>query len=288
MTDDSGVVRGNATGTVTYAGAGARGVTLEGLFAGGAHVTMRFPLTDEEHPETTFTTKLQCDGLIPAQVAQAASLLAAIARGGILNVSLDVHELARGVISPGGEEYPWHLQALADAASDLDAIQRATSVYFPMPNSDISGEERVWLRALRIVHEGGLVAIPQRQLGVFAHPDIPEQDWEPDGALKTVLVPWPVDQMDLMGASVPIPPTFVISPKARIDGFAAAARDATERVPSPRMFTVIPTPDSAFLMYRNDGGLNDTSGQPSPWGLPGVEELPTVPVNLASDAEGAS
>lgn len=279
VTGKDGSTLQRATGQVTFAGIGSQAVTIEGLFSGGAHVTLRLPF--EEGAATDFDMQLRAVGLSPGAVAQSASLLAAMARGSQIAIALDGNAVAKGALSDGDTEYARHLQGLADSAADLAAIQWATSTSFPMPHEDISGEDRVWLRALRIVHEGGLVAIPRRVFGIHAHPNVPEADWPRDGEFKSVLFGWPSDEIEVLGTRIPIPPVWVVCPKTQIDGFAEAARGATDGVPNPRMFTVTAAEDASFLMYRLDGGLKDTSGRPAPWSLPEIEEPPVLPLTFA-------
>ncbi|WP_433732668.1 hypothetical protein ACQP0C_10115 [Nocardia sp. CA-129566] len=137
-------------------------------------------------------------GREPREVWRGIELRHAIRNATTAQIHVDGNFLstaALGSVAP--DESGAELSALADAARDLDLVQDRTGTIFAMPD-EIDTVQRIWLRALRIILDGGIAPLPRSAVQGYTHPGTTLPD-NKDGDLHSSLVNYPVGIIELFG-----------------------------------------------------------------------------------------
>lgn len=261
--DGAGEVLVDDEGTVSYGALGNSGHTLEMSLSGNVAVEMRAPLREGE--SVHLTMRQRAESASPAQVRDGAALISAISRAATMEVHLDgskMHVLG----SPqenADPEYLTRLEGLRLAADDLAVIQQHLRQNFPMPDV-IDPIERLWIRALRIVLEGGVAPVPLDKMKVELLESIDLETLDHGQKHQALWLSEKGESVHLAGRHLRLPALAYCHPEVT---FAVNAENRTA--------VGNPVNGEVFVLYA-PGLLQDRSGHVTPWNLPKVTE-PKVP-----------
>lgn len=260
---------GSFEGIVTHAGRGQLGGALEVGFESGLDVIVCLPFT--EGTNGTVTTRLHLDGLSPESTRRCIGMVLRLHDADTAEIVLDGLSLAKVGGFAGGRdaEYMTALRMVYEAADDLAVIQRETGVYFPMPKQ-IKGDERLWIRTIRLMLGGHAAPVPRKVYRGVARPDIDPASILEEGTLAIVM---PGNEITVAGHPVPLDPFVIYHPHAVFSGVSDSFQDVKLGVEHPREFEVRPADETAFVAYlpdRLDPGVQTST----PWSISGVDDPP--------------
>lgn len=275
--DERGANLGSFTSPIIHGGTGIAGWSLETSPAQGLQVVVCAPWTAAADGE--FAVHLDLDGLDPEGTRKAIRAYLAIHRAVTTDISIEGVRLCRmGAPERDADDLSNRVHQLFEAADDLVVIQEAFGVYFPMPD-EIVGIERLWLRAFRLMWEGGFAPIPRQVLRGVATPDLAPVQMLDEAAL---LLPMDGGNVVLAGIPLAVPDYTIYHPHVRIEGVRESAADARSGVVEPRQFAARPADDTPFVAFF-PRRLRPGEARSTPWNLPGVAEPPTLFVPRAAN-----
>nr|GLK33481.1 hypothetical protein GCM10017611_03230 [Rhodococcus wratislaviensis] len=268
--DDTGLETTVQEGLITRFSRGTGGYSITAGFHRSLEITMLVPFTVGNKGRSTIT--LDTTGCEPREVYRGIDLRQAIRQAETIQIHLDGKKLSTlGVDQHHGEINDSELMETADIARDLDRVQDRTGSIFAMP-TEVSGLERIWLRVLRIILDGGIAPIPRRALEGYTHPggDI---DSEPCTSLAVF-----GSTVQLFGRPLQLSgPLAYFHPSTAVE--ARGKRDAAGSIP----FRMTGTDNTVFVAYL--GNVVKTVTEITPWGLPGIDEPPVPRLNPKKESE---
>lgn len=269
--DDTGIETTIQEGLITRCAFGTDGCSITAGFHRSLEITMLVPFTAGDEGRATIT--LDMSGCAPREVYRGIDLRQAIGQAETIQIHLDGRKLSTlSLDSPDGEIDDSELMVIADIARDLDRVQDRTGSIFAMP-AEISALERIWLRILRIILDGGIAPIPRRTLDGRTHPR-GEIDPEPCTSLAVF-----ENTVELFGRHLQLSgPLAYFHPSTAIEPIGTRDKDGS--IP----FRIVGTDNTVFVAYL--GNIVTTTTEITPWGLTGIDE-PAVP-NLNPRGSGTS
>lgn len=260
--DDTGLEIGVHEGLISRCAFGPGGCSITAKFHRSLEISMLVPFTAGDDGHATIT--LDTTGCEPREVYRGIDLRSAVRRTETLQIHLDGEPLCILTMHRAPEQVDdAELMIFADVARDLDRVQDRTGSIFPMP-TEITGLERIWLRVLRIILDGGIAPIPRLTLDGHTHPG---GDVDPDPC--SVLAVFGDGTVQLFGRQLQLrAPLAYFNPAATVE--AISERDETGSLP----FRIRGMDDTVFVAYL--GNVVKTTTEITPWGLAGVDE-PLVP-----------
>lgn len=260
--DDTGLETTVQEGLITRCSYGSEGCSITAGFHRSLEITMLVPFTVGGKGRSTIT--LDTTGCEPREVYRGIHLRQAIRQAETIQIHLNGQKLSTLSIDEHfGETDDSDLMVTADIARDLDRVQDRTGSIFAMP-TEVSGLERIWLRILRIILDGGIAPIPRRALNGHTHPgrDIGKSE------LCSSLAVFG-NTVELFGRPLQLTgPLAYFHPSTSFE--ARGKRNAAGSVP----FRMTGTDNTVFVAYL--GNIVKTTTEITPWGLPGIDE-PAVP-----------
>jgi hypothetical protein len=151
-------------GTITHAGPGPAGGTIEADFCEG-HLTVRMRLTytttpaDEVFGPPGMDLSYDFAGTRPGLVAEILSTARLVQLAKRIEILVDGLSLAT-VALPLPETYDAELVAVEEYAADLDIVQRHVGRRFTMP-THMNDDDRIRMRVARALVQGHIVASPR-------------------------------------------------------------------------------------------------------------------------------
>ncbi|GAA3131342.1 hypothetical protein GCM10020255_005190 [Rhodococcus baikonurensis] len=207
-------------------------------------ITMLVPFAPGDTGSSSIT--LDTTGCEPREVHRGIGLRQAIRQAETIHIHLDGKKLSTLRI----DEYPdeiddSELRTTADIARDLDIVQDRTGSIFAMP-TEISGLERIWLRILRIILDGGIAPIPRTTLNGHTHPG-----GEINPELCASLAVFHNATVQLFDRPLQLrAPLAYFHPKTSIQ--ALGARDSAGSIPSKRQAPTTPSSSPTRKRRQND------------------------------------
>lgn len=268
--DDTGLETTAQEGLITRGSYGSDGCSITAGFHRSLEITMLVPFTVNSKGRSTIT--LDTTGCEPREVYRGIDLRHAIRRAETIQIHLDGQKLSTLTVDKhfGGIDDA-DLTATADIARDLDRVQDRTGSIFAMP-TEISGLERIWLRILRIILDGGIAPIPLRVLDGQTHPG-----GEVRSGLCASLAVFK-NTVQLFDRTLRLTgPLAYFHPSTSIE--AHGKRNAAGSIP----FRTTGTDQTVFVAYL--GSIVKTVTEITPWGLPGIDEPPVPKLNPKKDPE---
>lgn len=259
--DDTGIETAVQEGLITRCAFGTDGYSITAEFHRSLKITLLAPFTAGAEGRATIT--LGIAGCEPREVYRGIDLKHAIPQAKMIQIHLDGRKLSTLSLGERDSEIDApELMVIADIARDLDRVQDRTGSIFAMP-AEISALERIWLRVLRIILDGGIAPIPRHTLNGHTHPGL-EIDPEPCTSLlrfgNTIELFGRL--LRLSGPLVYFHPSTVIEP--------IGTRDADGSTP----IRITGTDSTVFVAYL--GNVVTTTTEITPWGLTGINE-PAIP-----------
>jgi hypothetical protein len=268
--DGAGLETAAQEGTITRCARGLNGYAITAGFHRSLRITMLVPFAPGDTGSSSIT--LDTTGCEPREVHRGIGLRQAIRQAETIHIHLDGKKLSTLRI----DEYPdeiddSELRTTADIARDLDIVQDRTGSIFAMP-TEISGLERIWLRILRIILDGGIAPIPRTTLNGHTHPG-----GEINPELCASLAVFHNATVQLFDRPLQLrAPLAYFHPKTSIQ--ALGARDSAGSIP----FQTAGADNTVFLAYL--GNVVKTTTEITPWGLSGIDEPPVPKLNPKSEA----
>ena len=275
--DASGQQKGTFPGRSTGGNRGNGGLSLVVQFFDCITMTLLMPEPGRESGEDVRVDVKSVSPVDPAAAAKSTALNLALFESASFKIDIDGRHLAtfrRGCPQQdGGTD---QLRKVHEFVSDLNRIQQETSVFFDVPD-EISGQDRVWARCVRLMLEGKAVLVPG---GTFTGRPNPGTASEPpisdDGLGAIVFDRGRV--LELCGHRIPIPTVRCYHPIVRLDGVREAFADSRSDNPRGLGFTMTATGNDAFLAFMPERYSRETVTA-TPWNLTGICEplpLPTT------------
>jgi hypothetical protein len=259
--DDTGLETTVQEGLITRCANGSDGYSITAGFHRSLEITMLVPFTVGEKGRSTIT--LDTTGCEPREVYRGIDLRQAIRQAETIQIHLDGRKLSTLSLDEHHSEIDDSgLTVTADIARDLDRVQDRTGSIFVMP-TEISGLERIWLRVLRIILDGGIAPIPLRVLDGHTHPGR-EVKSGPCASLAVF-----GNTIQLFGRTLRLTgPLAYFHPSTSIE--ARGKRNAAGSIP----FRATGTDDTVFVAYL--GSVVKTTTETTPWELSGIDD-PAIP-----------
>lgn len=262
--DEAGEILVDDEGTVSYGAMGNAGHTLEMSLSGNVTVELRAPLQAGE--PVNLTMRQGAESASPAHVRDGAAIISAISRAATMEVHLDGHKMhVLGSPQENADlEYLTRLEGMRLAADDLAVIQQHLRQNFPMPE-EIDPIERLWIRALRIVLEGGVAPVPLDRMKVELLESIDLETLDHSQKHTALWFSEKGESVHLAGRDLRLPALAYSHPEVT---FAVNTENRTS--------VISPVNGEVFVLYA-PALLQDKSGHVTPWNLAKVAE-PKVPL----------
>ncbi|WP_328664636.1 hypothetical protein [Nocardia salmonicida] len=266
--DANGIASASAEGPITRLARGPDGYTIAATFHHSLHLEFHTPIEVGSAGETTMT--LTVEGREPREVWRGIELRHAIRDATTAKIHIDGNFLSTAALEPvASDEAGAGLSALADAARDLDLIQDRTGTIFAMPD-EIDTLQRIWLRVLRIVLDGGIAPLPRHSVQGYTHPGVALPD-EEDGDLRASLVNYPTGVVELFGRSLNLGgPLRYYHPSTFLEALDSELDDS-----GSQPFRMTSSDQTVFVAYI--AGRVTTTTTVTPWSIRGITE-PDTPV----------
>ncbi|MGK8501296.1 caspase family protein [Nocardia asiatica] len=265
--DRSGVEIVDREGRIARASSGGDGLSITALFHHSLGITMQVPYAVGSSGQCTI--EFDMAGCEPRDVYRGIELRNAVKEAVTIQIYLENQKLCTmGTDSDtGSDDVDPVFTVAADIARDLDRVQDRTGSIFAMPEK-ISGLERIWLRIIRIILDGGIAAIPRATLNGITHPD----GALPSGDLHAAMADFPEGIIELFGRHLRLgAPLRYYHPSATIK--PTGKRDKSGSIP----FHIASSDGTSFVAFL--AGRVTTTTQITPWRLSGIDEplMPTLP-----------
>ncbi len=248
-------------GPITRFAPGTTGYTVGAKFHHTLLVELHMPV--KVGSEGNVTLKLDLNQPEPREVWRGIDLVYAIRAAATIQIHIDGNPLAVIKLAPADRdsEDPG-LLALAEAARDLDIVQDRTGTIFAMPE-EINSVERILLRVLRIILDGGIAPIPRYTIHGNTHPGsaVPS-----DGKLHASMVDFPDGIVELFGRPLRLGgPLRFYHPSTVIE-----ALDGKPQNSGSRPFRMTSSDKTVFVAYV--AGRVTTTTRVTPWSVHGIED----------------
>ncbi|WP_433678803.1 hypothetical protein [Nocardia sp. CA-119907] len=270
--DADGAASASEEGPITRVAQGTAGYTIAATFHHSLHLELCAPIVAGEAGEATMSLTLE--GREPREIWRSIELRRAIRNATTAQIHIDGNFLstaALGSIAP--DEYGTELADLAEAAHDLDLVQDRTGTIFAMPD-EIDRIQRIWLRVLRIILDGGIAPLPRRAVQGYTHPGatLPEdEDEDEDGELRASVVNYPAGVIELFGRPLRLGgPLRYYHPSTFTEVLDRETDDS-----GSRPFRMTSSDGTVFVAYI--AGRVTTTTTVTPWSIRGITE-PNTPV----------
>lgn len=287
--ETDGAMLASHSGTVTRFDRGLIGGSLQAAFYGSARLTFLFPL-DPEKAEGKLDLTLDFQGVLPAQAISSIELLEDLRQAAQLELRIDGRVLCT-IGAPDdphvGAQYE-ELGRLREIAEDLEIVQRHTRQTFSVPG-EISAEDRLYLRCMRLLIDGHCVVMPgQRELTfTLSGEDGPHLRSLLSGDFHRLAGVYERFGYEMFGRKLMLGETTILLPKARtVDGEPALA--ALESGTAAGHKLTMECVDDLSVWYFMPSRLNvgtDDAIRPIPWGLPEYPDPPDI-TYFATDGPG--
>lgn len=271
--DDEGKAHRSYSGEATHGGAGGRGYSLKATFYGVLDLEVLLP-----KDEGTVTLNMQWDArnALPANIVRATEAYEDLYRRPGVRLTLDGRSLC-SLRRPAAQADPTgsmaEVRELHDLAEDLAAVQHASGIDFPLPES-INGLDRVWLRVVRLMLAGQRVTHPtQSQLEfTLGGGDAPEVREFLDRDARAFFASFEGVQLELGEQVLPLPILSIYSPSVRVPEREAALRALDSGSAEGMRLHVLPSNGGNFSIYLPEYLRGETVPNVTPWGLAGFDE----------------
>lgn len=162
-------ITADSEGVITQAAVGTSGCTLTATFHRSLQVTMLLPEKAGEQGKVTLELDLQ--DREPREVHRGITLAQSVRQSAQARIYLDGEQIAWVKMNPSDHALDEGLVAYGEAAADLDIVQDRTGSIFLMPET-MTVSDRIWIRILRIILDGGIAPTPLRSFKANSHPGI--------------------------------------------------------------------------------------------------------------------
>ncbi|MCP2291524.1 hypothetical protein [Nocardia amikacinitolerans] len=270
--DADGTATAHAEGPITRIAPGTTGYTIAATFHHSLHLELRAPMQAGKPGEANMTLTL--GGREPREVWRGIDLRHAICEAVTAQVHVDgIPYFTAQLDAAVSDEDQRSLSALADAARDLDVVQDRTGTIFAMPD-EINALQRIWLRVLRIILDGGIAPLPRNSVQGRTHPGA---TLPTDGELHAALVDYRPGIVELFGRPLNLGgPLFYYHPCTRTEVLDAEPDDL-----GCYPFRMTSSDETVFVGYI--AGCVTTTTVVTPWSVEGIEDpdTPTLPVGAS-------
>jgi len=253
-------ITADSEGLITQAAVGMSGCTLTATFHRSLQMTMLLPEKAGEQGKVTL--KLDLQGCEPREVHRGIALAQSVRQSAQARVYLDGEQIAWVKMDPSDHALDEGLVAYGEAAADLDVVQDRTGSIFLMPET-MTVSDRIWIRILRIIFDGGIAPTPLQSFNANSHPGISIGD----PTVNTALVRCENFNIEICGHALHLSAGVGLCffhPEARI--VPAGEQNSSGSTP----FRATGVDGTNFVAYLSDRVRTKTVV--TRWDLPGVDE----------------
>lgn len=257
--DEEGELLADDEGSVTYGANGIKGHSLEISMFGRVCIALQIPWSKDMPVKMSVTQR--ANGVRPAEVRDGAAVLCAIGKADTIELYFEGERILK-FGSPeiqASADIIADLEVLRQTADDLSIVQGVLKQSFPMPEI-MQPLERIWLRSLRIVLEGGVAPIPRKSVKIDLRHDIDTNEFETNSRHS---VYWLSDKGSiarLAGRDLRLP----------VLAYAHPMVEHSIDVETKTAY-ITPVNDEVFAVYA-PSLLRDKTGEVTPWNMPDITE----------------